>query len=98
MRERIEITVEKRPITPWQGFPKEWFDEGFRQGRRQGKREPLLHQLAFKFGELPQTLVERIEHIEDEALLNRLGEQVITASTLAEIQLEDDSSANGEAV
>src|SRR5512140_610176 len=49
----------------------------------EGERSLLLRQLRARFGELPATVVARVESA-DAAVLERWGERVLSAKTLAE--------------
>ena len=51
----------------------------------EGKRQILLHQLSFKFGELPEDFVGRLTAMMDDAALNAFGEQLLVANSLVEI-------------
>jgi hypothetical protein len=68
-----------------------WHEKIARQGRLEGQRELLLRQLQVKFGPLPPAVVARIQAITAEAALEKLGEQVLTAESLADITLLEDS-------
>ena len=59
------------------------------EGRIEGERIFLLRQLRTRFGELPAAAVRRIEAAETTAL-ERWGERVLNAATLAEV-LDDPS-------
>jgi hypothetical protein len=54
------------------------------QGRQEGERALLLKQLRTRFGELPAAAVARVESAEV-ALLERWGERVLSAKTLADV-------------
>jgi len=65
-----------------------WFED-YKQklrdeGRNEGERILLLRQLRARFGELPPTVVARVDSAEA-AVLERWGERVLTAKTLAEV-------------
>jgi hypothetical protein len=45
-----------------------------------GQKKFLLHQLEKKFGRLPTELIAQLEGIEDDSILQSLGEQVLTAT------------------
>jgi hypothetical protein len=62
----------------------EFFEEGREEGRKEGERGLLLRQLRARFGELPAATVGRIEAA-DLADLERWGERVLGARTLAEV-------------
>lgn len=57
------------------------------EGRVEGKRELLLYLIKNKFKELPDDLVERIQLIKDDATLDAIAEQILSASSLAELQI-----------
>jgi predicted transposase YdaD len=63
--------------------------EGRAEGRLEGERALLLRLLRARFGELPAAALRRIEAAES-ATLERWGERVLTAGSLAEV-LEDPS-------
>ena len=54
------------------------------QGRREGERALLVKLLRARFGELPAVAVARVESAEV-ALLERWGERVLSAKTLADV-------------
>lgn len=54
------------------------------QGRQEGERALLLRLLRARFGELPANAMARIESA-DTTALERWGERVLTAKTLAEV-------------
>jgi Domain of unknown function (DUF4351) len=54
------------------------------QGHKEGERALLLRQLRTRFGELPAAAVARVEGAEM-AVLERWGERVLTAKSLAEV-------------
>jgi hypothetical protein len=53
-------------------------------GEAQGEAKVLLKQLQLKFGELPETVVQRVREARIEEL-DRWVERVITASSLDEV-------------
>ncbi len=61
---------------------------GIQQGIQQGIQLTLLQQLEIKFGELPQTTVNRITAIQSQDELTALATQVLTASSLADLGLD----------
>ncbi|WP_437679604.1 DUF4351 domain-containing protein [Sorangium sp. So ce131] len=67
---------------------KEGLQEGLQEGRKaglkEGERTLLLRQLRARFGELPAAVVARVEAA-DVAELERWGERVLSAKTLAEV-------------
>jgi hypothetical protein len=62
-------------------------NEGIREGRKEGECSLLLRLLRARFGELPAATVARIEAA-DMADLERWGERVLGAQTLAEVFAE----------
>ena len=57
------------------------------EGKREGKLELLLRLLRARFSELPPSFVPRLRAVDDPALLDALSEQVLTAATLADLDL-----------
>ena len=66
----------------------EGLQRGIQQGIQQGIQLTLLQQLEIKFGELPQTTVNRITAIQSQDELTALATQVLTASSLADLGLD----------
>jgi len=58
--------------------------DGERSGRREGERRLLLKQLRLRFGELPATVVARVEAAEVPEL-EAWGERFVTASRLEDV-------------
>ena len=54
------------------------------QGQKEGERAMLLRLLRTRFGELPATAIARVESAEI-AALERWGDRVLSAKTLAEV-------------
>ena len=65
-----------------------WFerevDQGVQRGQREGERRLLLKQLRLRFGELPASVVARIETAEVPEL-DAWAERVLTASRLDDV-------------
>ena len=59
------------------------------KARQEGQRKLLLRLLTLKFGELPEAFVQRLLAVNDSDVLYALSEQVLTASSLAEIVLPE---------
>ena len=59
------------------------------EGRVEGQRALLLRLLTLRFGELPEAFVQRLLAVNDSDVLYALSEQVLTASSLAEIVLPE---------
>ena len=55
----------------------------------EGQRALLLRLLTLRFGELPEAFVQRLLAVNDSDVLYALSEQVLTASSLAEIVLPE---------
>ena len=58
--------------------------DGERRGERKGRRALLLKQLRLRFGELPASVVARVEAAEV-AELDAWGERVVTMSRLEDV-------------
>ena len=58
-----------------------------------GMRRTILNLLRARFGELPQSVVAKVEAITDEARLDELSQRVLTAPSLEAMGL-DDRAAN----
>ncbi|HEY8376623.1 MAG TPA: DUF4351 domain-containing protein [Nannocystis sp.] len=57
------------------------FERGFARGFKEGKREALRRLLRWRFGELPASVLARIEQA-DELALKRWAEALLDASNL----------------
>jgi hypothetical protein len=55
--------------------------------RTEGERKMLLRFLTLMFGDVPATLVERINAITDDAALTALAQQILTIKRLDELVL-----------
>lgn len=64
-----------------------WAERTELEGKIEGKIELLLRLLRARFGELSPGFVRQLRAIDDPAALDDLSEQVLTAVTLADIQL-----------
>ena len=77
-------------------FAKKYLEQGFDEARKrasewgrvqgynEGMRTLLLRMLRSRFGELPESVVARVESAEV-AVLERWGDRVLSATTLAEV-------------
>ena len=82
------------------GFITDWIEEGIQQGLQQeleqavqqGKRLFLIQLLATKFGELPQSVTDRIQGMTTEEELDQLGIRLLTAESLEEMGLDGEQS------
>jgi hypothetical protein len=63
---------------------------GEERGELKGERKMLLRLLTLLFGEVPATLVERINTITDEAVLTALAQQILTIKRLDDLVLPVD--------
>lgn len=63
---------------------------GIEKGIYRGKQEALLRQMSLKFGPIPESIRTQIEKIADNAELDRLTDQILTAQTLAEMNLPEN--------
>lgn len=59
-------------------------ERGIEQGRKEGRRQLLLRQIRRRFGEPPQSVVERVNGA-DEEMLDTWADRVLTAKTLDEV-------------
>lgn len=78
-----------------------WMDKimakGQHQGQQEGMRTLVLLMLSSKFGPLPQTIVDRLNAIDDTAIFADLSQQLLTATRLEEIRFPDHPATNGGA-
>jgi len=65
-------------------FREEGMQQGMRQGMQQGEARVLVRLLQLKFGELPEAVLHRIEHADEQTLL-QWSERVLTAEQLDEV-------------
>ena len=54
------------------------------EGRQEGQQEFLLRQLAWRFGELPETITERVNQATSEEL-EHWGKRILGAASLDDI-------------
>jgi flagellar biosynthesis/type III secretory pathway protein FliH len=67
-----------------QRFIERGIEKGIEQGVKQGQARMLMSLLRLRFGELPDTMQQRIESADADTLLHS-SERVLTARTLAEV-------------
>jgi hypothetical protein len=65
-------------------FAKKYVGQGRAEGRAEGARSMLLRLLRARFGELPASVVARVESSEA-SVLERWGDRVLSAKTLADV-------------
>lgn len=58
--------------------------------RTEGERKMLLRFLTLMFGDVPATLVERINAITDDAALTALAQQILTIKRLDDLVLPSE--------
>ena len=63
--------------------------KGRDEGVMLGQQKMLLTLLTQKFGALPDEIVLRIQNLTDEAMLQALVGQFLTAETLADLDIPD---------
>lgn len=68
------------------GIIEDWIEEGVERGVAEGTRTVVLDQLREKFGELPESVVDRINSA-DARWCRRLGVRLLRAESLAELGL-----------
>ena len=59
--------------------------EGLRLGQEKGMRELLLHQLAQRFGPLPEAVRLQVEAITSTRRLTSLAGKILTARSLSDL-------------
>jgi predicted transposase YdaD len=59
-------------------------NEGRKEGRREGLQELLLQQLAWRFGELPQAITERVNRATSDEL-DHWGKRILGAASLDDV-------------
>jgi hypothetical protein len=64
-------------------FAKRYYGQGEAKGRAEGRLELVLRQLTVRFGALPESARARLQTAGSEEL-DRIGERLLTASTLSE--------------
>lgn len=62
-------------------------ERGIEKGLSQGKQEMLLHPMCLKLGEVPESVVQKIESIEDPDLLDCRG-RLLFVNSLGKMDLE----------
>ena len=98
--ERYRKVVSRKEYRKVQDVDETWMDKLLRQGQEKGreeglrvgvterKRETLLTQMRRKFGPLPAPVTAYVQSIESAEVFDRLLEQILTAATLEEMQLD----------
>ncbi|MCT7960642.1 transposase [Laspinema sp. D1] len=69
-------------------------EQGLQQGTLQTQRENILDLLQVRFGEVPQSLLEAVNGLEDITTLKQLLRQTISVGSLSEFEQLLDSSTN----
>ncbi|MCB0064473.1 MAG: hypothetical protein KDE19_20250 [Caldilineaceae bacterium] len=82
-REEVMVALESVE----QSWMEQLLEEGREEGIDEGMRNLLLLQLTYKFGELPQSVVDQLYGITDRETLSLLSQQVLVANSLDEIAL-----------
>ena len=72
----------------------EAMERGLQQGTLQTQRENILDLLQVRFGEIPQSVVETVNGLEDITTLKQLFLQAISVGSLAEFEQLQDSSTD----
>ena len=93
---RYRRLVSRKEHRKVQDVDETWMDKLLRQGEEkgreegllEGKRQTLLTLMERKFGPLPATVTAHVQSIESAEVFDRLLEQILTASTLEEMQLD----------
>ncbi|MCT7956096.1 transposase [Laspinema palackyanum] len=87
--ELIEYREEKQMpfISPMEELiQEEAMERGLQQGTLQTQRENILDLLQVRFGEVPQSLVEAVNRLEDISTLKQLHRQTISVGSIAEFE------------
>jgi len=58
------------------------------RGSLRTAREDVVEVLALRFGDVPTSLVERVEQLDDPAELRSLHRKAVTADSLDEFEME----------
>ena len=72
-------------VSPWE---RRAMARGHDQGVLETAREDVVEVLALRFGEVPSSLGERVEQIDDPAELKNLLRRATTANSLDEFEME----------
>ena len=64
-----------------------WAGKIEKQGRLDGARSLVIRQLEHRFGPLPGSVRNRVEHLDDPQELELLSEQLLDAGSLADLGL-----------
>jgi hypothetical protein len=64
----------------------EAMERGLQQGTLQTQRENILDLLQVRFGELPESVVEAVNRLEDITILKQLHRQTISVGSLADFE------------
>lgn len=96
-REELQMLKEASFIEEWiqEGIEKgkqEGMREGMREGEARGARQVLLRQLRKCFGELPASVVARVESA-DHTWCEEMGERLLDATSLEELGFARDDGA-----
>ena len=65
------------------------FKQAIEQGERRGKQEAILKIMRFRFGSIPESMINEITSIQSLSCLDMLFEKVLTAWALNEIDLQN---------
>jgi len=84
-REEVMVALESVERSWMEQLLEEGREEGREEGIVDGMRRLLLLQLSYKFGTLPQKIVDRLSTISDREVLSVLSQQVIAADSLEEM-------------
>ena len=63
------------------------FQEALAERELSGQQQMLLHALRHKFGDIPATLINRLEATTDAIQLTQWLDQTLDATTMAELDL-----------
>jgi predicted transposase YdaD len=75
-------------LNPWvQKGRAEGREEGREEGITEGKRDVLLRMMSWKLGDLPASVAQKLESMEDDAELDEIARRILTATSLEEMGL-----------
>ena len=80
-----EKTLERMYIEKFTRLAREeGVQEGRKEGRQEGQQELLLRQLAWRFGEVPEAIAERVNRATGDEL-ERWGKRILGAASLDDV-------------
>jgi len=65
---------------------KDLIEIGIEKGIEKGKQQTLLNQLSYKFGKVPEDIINRINSISDEMKLDDLSIKILELTDLNQLK------------